>query len=105
MIETIIIILVSVAIALFLGILIILVNALLPKEKDKPEKVKKLLELVPKRDCGACGYAGCEEYVRAIAENPDLASKDICPLMYKNPEKRAELEKILGTKIEKSHKE
>ncbi|MGM0365203.1 MAG: (Fe-S)-binding protein [Actinomycetota bacterium] len=104
MIDTIIIILASVAIALFLGILIILVHTLLPKEKKKPEKIQRLLEIVPKKDCGACGYAGCEEYVKTIAENPKIAQKDKCPFMLKDEQKLAELEEILGVKIEKKKK-
>jgi len=104
MTDTIIIILASVAIALFLGILIILVNALLPKEREKPEKVQRILEIVPKRDCGACGYAGCEEYAKALAENPEVVLKDRCPFMLKDEQKLSELEKILGLKISRDKK-
>ncbi len=99
MTDTIIIILVSVAIALFLGILIMLINTLLPKEKKKPEKIQRLMELMPKRDCGACGYAGCEEYVKAVSENPETVLKYKCPFMFKDKQKLAEFEKILEIKI------
>lgn len=99
--DTIIIILISTAIALLLGVLIVLVNILLPKEKPAPEKVERILEIVPKRDCGACGYPGCQRYAEALAENPEIILKHRCPFMMKDKEKIAELEKILGTKIKK----
>ncbi len=100
MTDTIIIILASVALALFLGILIILVNTLLPKERKKPEKVERLLEIVPKRDCGACGYAGCEEYVKAIVEDPERAKTEKCPLMSRDKKKIEEVENILGVNLQ-----
>ncbi len=99
MINNLIIILISVAIALLLGILIVVINILLPKEKEKSKKVQELLKIIPKRDCGVCGYAGCEKYAEAIAENPEIVLKDKCPIMMRNKEKVSELERILGIKI------
>lgn len=101
MTNSIIIILISTAIALFLGILIVLVSTLLPKEKGRLEKVEKILRIFPKRDCGACGYPGCEKYAEALAENPKIILKDKCPFMMKDKEKLSELEKILDIKINK----
>ena len=99
MINNLTVILIFVSIALFLGILIVVTYSLLPKEKDKPKKVQEILKIIPKRDCGACGYAGCEKYAEAIAENPEVALKDKCPFMFRDKEKLSELEKILGIKI------
>jgi Na+-translocating ferredoxin:NAD+ oxidoreductase subunit B len=101
MTDTIIIILISSAIALLLGILILLVNTILPKEKPNPEKVEKILEIIPKRDCGACGYPGCQRYAEALAENPEIVLKHQCPFMMRDKEKLAALEKILGTRLKK----
>jgi Na+-translocating ferredoxin:NAD+ oxidoreductase subunit B len=101
MTDTIIIILVSSAIALLLGILIVLVNTILPKEKQKPERVEKILKIIPQRDCGACGYPGCQRYAEALAENPEIILKHQCPFMMRDKEKVAELEKILGTSLKK----
>ena len=95
------IILIFVAIALFLGILIVVTSSLLPKEKEKSKKVQEILRIIPKRDCGACGYINCEKYAEAIAENPDVVLKDKCPFMLRDKEKLSELEKILGIKINK----
>ncbi len=99
MINNLTVILIFISIALFLGILIVATYSLLPKEKDKPKKVQEILKIIPKRDCGACGYAGCEKYAEAIAENPEVALKDKCPFMFRDKEKLSELEKILGIKI------
>jgi Na+-translocating ferredoxin:NAD+ oxidoreductase subunit B len=104
MLETLKLILIIIAIAAFLGSLIVLINALLPKEKQKTGKVQEILSIVPKRDCGACGYPGCEKYAEAIAQNPELALKDRCPFMLRDKEKLAELEKILNLKIKKEKK-
>jgi len=95
------IILIFAAIALFLGILIVVTSSLLPKEKEKSKKVQEILRIIPKRDCGACGYINCEKYAEAIAENPDVVLKDKCPFMLRDKEKISELEKILGIKINK----
>jgi len=97
--ENLIIILIFVAIALLLGILIVVINSLLPKEKEKSKKIVEILKIIPKRDCGACGYAGCEKYAQVIAENPEVALKDKCPFMIKDKVKLQELEKILGIKL------
>jgi len=34
--------------------------------------VARILEVLPGLDCGACGYAGCRQYAKAVAENPEL---------------------------------
>ncbi len=33
------------------------------------EKVKAVREALPGVNCGACGYSGCDEYAKAVAEN------------------------------------
>jgi len=49
------------------------------------EKVRQIYELLPKRDCGACGYDSCYECALAIANGeapPDacrVAGKRIAP--------------------------
>lgn len=101
MTNSLIIILLSAAIALLLGTLIVIISTLLPKEKKKPEKIEEILKIIPNRDCGACGYPGCQRYAEAIADNPEVILKDKCPFMMKDKQKIAELEKILGIKIKK----
>ncbi len=36
---------------------------------DEDETVKKIRECLPGANCGACGYAGCDGYAAALAEN------------------------------------
>ena len=48
-----------------------------PKLEVRPEleeKVQKIYELLPKLDCGACGYNGCYEMAIAIAEGRERQS-------------------------------
>lgn len=79
--------------------MIVVINSLLPKEKEKSRKIVEILKIIPKRDCGACGYAGCEKYAQVIAENPEVALKDKRPFMIKDKDKLRGLEKILGIKL------
>ncbi len=39
------------------------------------EKVQQVHEALPKIDCGACGFAGCASYAKAVVENPELLGK------------------------------
>ncbi len=39
------------------------------------EKVQQVHEALPKIDCGACGYAGCASYAKAVVANPELLGK------------------------------
>ena len=55
------------------------------------EKVKKVRECLPGVNCGACGYTGCDEYAKAVAEQgaktnlcvpgADAVSEDISKIM------------------------
>jgi len=38
-------------------------------------KVEQIHEALPQIDCGACGFAGCTSYAKAVAEKPDLIGK------------------------------
>ena len=35
-------------------------------------KVEQIHKSLPNLDCGACGYAGCTSYAKAVLENPKL---------------------------------
>jgi len=51
---------------------------LIASEKLKVEvdpKVEQIHQALPKIDCGACGFAGCGSYAKAVAQNPDLIGK------------------------------
>jgi Na+-translocating ferredoxin:NAD+ oxidoreductase RNF subunit RnfB len=38
-------------------------------------KVEQIHEALPNIDCGACGFAGCGQYAKAVAEDPELLGK------------------------------
>ena len=54
------------------------VALLIASEKLKVKvdpKVGQIQEALPHLDCGACGFAGCGQYAKAILENPELLGK------------------------------
>ncbi len=38
-------------------------------------KIEKIHQVLPKLDCGACGFPGCAQYAKAVLENPQLLGK------------------------------
>jgi electron transport complex protein RnfB len=38
-------------------------------------KIEQIHEALPGIDCGACGFAGCGSYAKAVAEKPELIGK------------------------------
>ena len=54
-----------VSIGLFAGILLALAAHFLQVKED--ETVVRIRECLPGANCGACGYTGCDEYAKAIA--------------------------------------
>lgn len=61
--------LVMLAVALALGIAILLVSKKFHVQAD--DKVDDILDILPGANCGACGYVGCEAYAKALATNAD----------------------------------
>jgi RnfABCDGE-type electron transport complex B subunit len=54
------------------------VALLIASEKLKVKvdpKIEQIYEALPHLDCGACGFAGCSSYARAVLENPELIGK------------------------------
>lgn len=51
---------------LILAILLALASHFLFVKED--EKAQKIREVLPSINCGACGYAGCDDYAKAIAK-------------------------------------
>jgi RnfABCDGE-type electron transport complex B subunit len=51
---------------------------LIASEKLKVEvdpKIEQIHEALPNLDCGACGYAGCYQYAKAVLADPELIGK------------------------------
>ena len=38
-------------------------------------KIEQIHQALPQIDCGACGFAGCTSYAKAVANKPDLIGK------------------------------
>lgn len=61
-------------IGLVFGLLLALAAVIFKVEVD--ERVEKIEEVLPGANCGACGYAGCSAYAKAVVE--DGAPVDCC---------------------------
>lgn len=61
-------------IGLIAAVLLALASALLSVKED--EKVKEVRNCLPGANCGACGYAGCDEYAKAAASGD--ANTNLC---------------------------
>ena len=51
---------------------------LVASEKLKVEvdpKIEQIHEVLPNLDCGACGFAGCGQYAKAVLQKPELIGK------------------------------
>ena len=63
-------------IGLFLGIGLSVASVLLKTKINETEQ--KLLEILPGANCGACSFAGCAEYARALATGK--VKTTLCPV-------------------------
>ena len=61
------------AIGLFCAIMLVLASKFFAVSED--ETVKQIRECLPGANCGACGYAGCDGYAKALAEDKDKTLK------------------------------
>jgi len=60
-------------------------------------KVEQVKDVLAHAHCGACGYAGCEQYAEAVVKNPDVAPNLCTPAGAKGAEAVAQ---ITGKKAE-----
>ena len=58
----------------FVFALVLLVASVKLKVEVDP-KVEQVHAVLPCIDCGACGYAGCSSYAKAVVANPELIGK------------------------------
>lgn len=62
-----------------LGLAIVFALVLLIASKkwkvEVDPKVEEIQNALPGIDCGACGYAGCASYAKAVAQNPELIGR------------------------------
>ena len=58
------------------------------------EKIKEIYELLPKLNCGFCGFGSCGQFARAVAEG--RASPFGCR---QNPQSGYRISEIIGAKV------
>ena len=60
-----------------LGIIfaIVLLVASIKLKVEVDPKVEQVQNVLPGIDCGACGFAGCASYAKAVVEDPELIGK------------------------------
>jgi len=58
-----------------LGFAIVLLIASIKLKVEIDPKVQQIHQVLPGLDCGACGFAGCEQYAKAVIQQPDLLGK------------------------------
>jgi len=51
---------------------VVLLIASIKLKVEVDEKVEQVQETLPNIDCGACGFAGCSSYAKAVVADPEL---------------------------------
>jgi Na+-translocating ferredoxin:NAD+ oxidoreductase RNF subunit RnfB len=69
-------VLIASVIALFLGIIIVIVTKIFAVPVDK--KLEDIKAILPGANCGACGFTGCEGYAQSMADGSTDTNK--CPV-------------------------
>ncbi len=82
------------SIGLICAVLLALASHFLSVEEDHTQH--EIRECLPGANCGACGYAGCDEYAKAVAAGE--AKTNLC--IPGADATAAEIAAILGTKAE-----
>ncbi len=59
-------------------------------------RIEQIAELLPNANCGACGYAGCKDYAKAMVEQN--VPCDLCPAV--SEENAKKIAEILGVEVE-----
>ncbi len=55
-----------------IGFAVVLLIASIKLKVEVDPKVEQIHKALPNIDCGACGFAGCSSYAKAVAEKPSL---------------------------------
>jgi electron transport complex protein RnfB len=80
------------------GFALVLLIASVKLKVEVDPKVEEIHKALPNLDCGACGYAGCGQYAKAVLENPELLGK-CAP---GGPETSAKIADILNLQVSDS---
>lgn len=65
------------AVGLIFGIILTIASKVMYVPVD--ERVAAISEALPGANCGACGFAGCDDYANALGEDPNL-EPNLCPV-------------------------
>ncbi|MHC4842628.1 MAG: RnfABCDGE type electron transport complex subunit B [Planctomycetota bacterium] len=57
------------------GFALVLLIASIKLKVEVDPKIEQVQDTLPGLDCGACGFAGCSQYAKAVIENPELIGK------------------------------
>ena len=69
--TAILIVVVLVGVGAFFGIVLALADRKFYMQQNP--LIAEVEDVLPKGQCGACGFAGCAKYAEAVVENPDVA--------------------------------
>lgn len=58
----------------FIFSVVLLIASIKLKVQEDP-KIAQVYAVLPQIDCGACGFAGCKSYAKAVTEKPDLIGR------------------------------
>ncbi|MBN2072442.1 MAG: 4Fe-4S binding protein [Actinobacteria bacterium] len=100
--DTVLVILILGGIGVLCGILIFVVNRVLPKEPGSLKKAQEILENLPNMNCGACGFPGCFAYAQALAEDKNTFFSNTCATVMQQEDMLHKLEEILDIKMDPS---
>jgi electron transport complex protein RnfB len=78
------------------AIVLLIANEKLKVKVDP--KVEQIHQALPNLDCGACGFAGCSQYAKAVLNNPELLGR-CAP---GGPETSAKIASILNLQVSDS---
>ena len=65
------------AIGLFCAVILVIASKFFAVKED--ERYLKIRSCLPGANCGACGYAGCDGYAKALAENSGVKTNLCTP--------------------------
>ena len=97
MVTTIIIL---VAIGLALGILIYVVNIVIPQKVKGLERTEEISEVLPGANCGACGNPSCFAYARVLSEDSEYLTKNPCGQVISDENALKQLSEMLGITVD-----
>lgn len=93
-------IIVLVVIGLALGILIYVVNIVIPQRVQGLEKTEEIAAILPGANCGACGNPSCFAYARNLTEDSGYLTSNPCSQVLSDKEALDRLSKLLGISID-----